>query len=269
MTSNDLRAYAAGFFEGDGCAYIGTCSEGYAKHEIRIAQKDRGILDWLRQQLEIGRVNGPYSGGMHQLVFSPRPARQFARWVLPYVRMERKRELLEQMLGGPTPEARHPFSWPYFAGVVDSDGSIGIYDQKSAGKTYPTPRLTVAQKGSPYLQTLVDGLGTGSVSGHTLSLGSGATRRVCENILPYLRVKRRAAEEVLALGHKTPSDSIYTRPEVAQARRLYVEEGLSASAVARRIGQKPATVNYWLRELGVTRSLAEAQQLRRTHEASP
>ena len=55
--------------------------------------------------------------------------------------------------------------------------------------------------------------------------------------------------------------------ETAEAQRLYAS-GLSALTVAERMGRKPATVNYWLRRLGVTRSLAESQGLRRGREGA-
>lgn len=51
----------------------------------------------------------------------------------------------------------------------------------------------------------------------------------------------------------------------AEASALY-GDGMSAKMVAEVMGRKPATVNYWLRSAGLTRSLAVAQTLRRARE---
>lgn len=71
----------------------------------------------------------------------------------------------------------------------------------------------------------------------------------------------KEAQEIRAKNRAPITD----RPEVAKAVKLY-RGGMSAWAVAREIGFKPATVNYWLRQLGETRTLAESQQLRRDSE---
>lgn len=47
----------------------------------------------------------------------------------------------------------------------------------------------------------------------------------------------------------------------AEAVRLYVEEQISAAAVARRLGLKAFTVKAWLSERGVLRSMSEAASL--------
>lgn len=59
--------------------------------------------------------------------------------------------------------------------------------------------------------------------------------------------------------------TVESRPEAQEALRLY-EADLSAADVARHMGRKPATVNYWLRKMGATRSLKDAQRLRRKKE---
>lgn len=60
-------------------------------------------------------------------------------------------------------------------------------------------------------------------------------------------------------------DAVHNNPKAEEAKRLY-QSGMSASDVARELGKKPATVNYWLRKMGVTRSYKEAQKLRRAKE---
>lgn len=77
----------------------------------------------------------------------------------------------------------------------------------------------------------------------------------------------RSREEAGKIASRNSPLNIHHRDEVKEAVRLY-ESGMSASAVARELGHKPATVNYWLRRLGKTRTLSEAQGLRRQHEAA-
>lgn len=55
------------------------------------------------------------------------------------------------------------------------------------------------------------------------------------------------------------------QPELQRAKAMY-EGGTPVSEIARVLGRKPATVNYWLRRMGLTRSLSAAQALRRQRE---
>lgn len=71
----------------------------------------------------------------------------------------------------------------------------------------------------------------------------------------------RARGEAISLAHERRLASFYEKPEILRAKKLY-KSGLSALEVARRLRRKPATVNYWLRKLGLTRSLSDAAKLR-------
>lgn len=71
----------------------------------------------------------------------------------------------------------------------------------------------------------------------------------------------RPLSEAQKISHKKRFANFYDRPEIKEAVRLY-KTGLSALEVARRVKKKPATVNYWLRKLGLTRSLSDAAKLR-------
>jgi transposase-like protein len=77
----------------------------------------------------------------------------------------------------------------------------------------------------------------------------------------------RPRSETASMGAEDRANSIHSRPEAKRAKRLYLS-GLSAAEVARQVGEKPATVNYWLRRMGVVRTLSEAQKVRRKKEAS-
>ena len=67
------------------------------------------------------------------------------------------------------------------------------------------------------------------------------------------------------IGGQKRVDGVGRNPAAQQAKELY-EQGIPIAEIARQVATKPATVNYWLRRLGVTRSLSEAQQLRRKRE---
>jgi hypothetical protein len=103
--------------------------------------------------------------------------------------------------------------WAWLAGFIDGDGCIGIYKQSG----YMSPRLTFTQKDRAILDHIISVLGTGSIKQHTekdamvttfggdpvfqLSFGSGATRKICARVSPYLLdpKKRRRATEVNGL----------------------------------------------------------------------
>lgn len=57
-----------------------------------------------------------------------------------------------------------------------------------------------------------------------------------------------------------------TKSSEAQEAKLLYESGMSTTDVAKKLGRKPATVNYWLRQMGATRTLEQAQKLRRSKE---
>lgn len=68
----------------------------------------------------------------------------------------------------------------------------------------------------------------------------------------------------VSMGLGKRRDGIHN-PQVEEVKKLYTS-GVSISEIARRLDRKPATVNYWLRQLGQTRNLKEAQRLRRLRE---
>ncbi len=110
----------------------------------------------------------------------------------------------------PLPDLPETF-WAWLAGYVEADGNIGIYNvhDRRTGYTYPTPRITIAQKDPEALQVIKACLGTGSLGrrGHTytgsimyaLVFGSGASRLLCSKMLPYLVAaeKRARCQRVL------------------------------------------------------------------------
>lgn len=66
-------AWAAGFFDGEGCFTSGAKkgSPRAGKYPIvRITQKDRGVLDRFRRAVCLGDVRGPYTSGKTAVIYS-------------------------------------------------------------------------------------------------------------------------------------------------------------------------------------------------------
>jgi hypothetical protein len=57
MCNNLELAWAAGFFDGEGCITLNTKGK---KFQASIAQVDREVLDRFKSAVEIGNVTGPY-----------------------------------------------------------------------------------------------------------------------------------------------------------------------------------------------------------------
>ena len=104
----------------------------------------------------------------------------------------------------------------YAAGVVDSDGYIGVkrsdYAQRhgDAGQAVYSPRVMVKQV-EPQAVGLLHGmfggyLGTGNPTAakgrplHTWEVHSANALRACEALLPHLRIKRAQAENAIECG---------------------------------------------------------------------
>lgn len=105
----------------------------------------------------------------------------------------------------------------YAAGVIDSDGHIGVkrndYAQRvrgDAGQAIYSPRVMVKQV-EPHAVELLHGmfggyLGTGQPSAakgrplHTWEVHSASAARACEALLPFLRIKRAQAENAIECG---------------------------------------------------------------------
>lgn len=271
-------AYLAGFVDGDGYITFGL-SEGYPFQNVVIAQKDRDFLEYWKRRLDIGSIVTQKNnwGEVSTLKFTNVPARYLCEGMAPYLRLKRQKALDAIMLDIPQDKSREMF-WPYLAGLVDAEGTIGIYKAQAGKKKqlYDTPKLQIPQKDRALLEGLIADLGFGNISRRGknlagnqmwyLSLGSKQVRAVVGEIRPYLMIKASVADEVLAHQKKVYVNSATDRPEAKRAAELY-QAGSTIADIAKELNAKPATVNYWLRRQGVTRSLSESQQLRRQREA--
>lgn len=76
----------------------------------------------------------------------------------------------------------------------------------------------------------------------------------------------RSRSDAIRRGQQRRFADIYKAPEVLRAVELY-KSGLSVAEVAKAIGRKHGAVYMWLRKLGLTRSLSDAQKLRHKQQA--
>lgn len=165
--------------------------------------------------------------------------------------------------------------WAWLAGFVDGDGCIGVYRMMG----YLNVRLTIAQKDPTMLYEIRDALGTGSVARrgktktkgvmHALVFGSAASREVIRQMLPYLRGKKEDAKAALEWKHIPKyerKNSATKHPKYDEVMSRY-RAGESAQALSQETGVKDATILYWVRTAGISRSFQEAQRLRRKREA--
>ena len=286
-------AYVAGFIEGDGFIYYGKNldrrnGKRYTQLRVGIVQKDMKVLEYFQEligegTISPGTVSGFSSERVPQIRFSTSTGKNICKKIEKYLILKREKALIL---------AEYDFNytsqgtvkdknliWPYFAGLMDSDGTINIYNQsqKVNGKkyTYPTPKVQLGQSNKPFLDELKIRVGFGSVvkrgktvTGKTMynfGFGSKQARTVCENILPYLVFRKENAEFVLNMKPKVPSNLIANRPEVQEAIKLY-DQGYTVRELGKKFGVSGATINNWVKKLGKTRTLAEAQKLRRERE---
>lgn len=165
--------------------------------------------------------------------------------------------------------------WAWLAGFIDGDGSIGCYYQ--SGRS--VPRVTIAQKERDVLDYIVECVGTGSVGkrGHTstgnvmhaLVFGSKKSRELCEEIYPYLWIKKVKAKAVINWKPKAVHERRNYRcnhPKHDECIRRY-KAGESANTIHLDTGVKGSTILDWARKLGVSRTFKESQRLRRKREA--
>lgn len=101
---NDIIAYIAGFFDGDGHVSLTKLSDDAAIPHyalaVGITQTERGILDWIQKQLDAGTVTSARKGptkeypnrkATWQLRFYGRDAEAVLKIIKPYLRVKQLR----------------------------------------------------------------------------------------------------------------------------------------------------------------------------------
>lgn len=122
---NCMRAFAAGFFDGDGCA----CCSGDLRIDIPQTAKDRAILDFFCDMFG-GNVSNVKprenrAPSVRWYVYND-GALAFAKFVRPYVLKSRKKREIDTMI-----EGRPGFGAAIKAGRDDSDDYISLEDVRS------------------------------------------------------------------------------------------------------------------------------------------
>ena len=156
-----------------------------------------------------------------------------------------------------------PLDLAYAAGVVDSDGCIGVkrsdYAMRvrgDAGQAAYAGRVTVKQVTPQAVELLHSMFGGHLLTGKPTAkrgrplmawnVHSASAVRVCDALLPYLRIKRAQAENVIALGalNSGPSRRGWELPKVDPGEPL-----VPLLEAARRAGRSP-DVAYQSAHLG-------------------
>lgn len=156
------------------------------------------------------------------------------------------------------------------AGVVDSDGYIGVHRRKAGewAANYQ-PRIQVKQVTPEAVDLFAASFGGHRYDGKpTTKKGrpllvwqahSAAAGRVCEALLPYLRIKRRQAENVLVLCEVNSrlGRRRFPVPEVVPGEQM-----VTMAEAARCLGKSYATVAQAVRNGSVPHVRTGPRQVR-------
>jgi transposase len=264
-------AYFAGFFDGEGYVGVGT-REGdrLAVLKATVTNDHRAVCEAFRDRFG-GFVQEPKLYGGRQgktswmwIVYSQQ-AKDFLAAIRPYAIVKRVQiDIALEFPIGKKGMRANPEWWEQRCAIRDAlqaakkqvwtapDGwGSGATKTKTALEAVPEVRKAIdLYRGGMSAQKVADQIGVkqATVSYWMRWTGNVRTRTEAQSLVGPRRV-----------------NSILVRPEAAEAEKLY-RTGMSVSDVARRLNVKPATVNAWLRVRGVTRSLKEAQRLRRARE---
>lgn len=92
------RAYIAGIFDGEGCVSSHK-SRGYTNLSLYIGQKDLSLLEWIRDELGLGRIYSERDCARLQ-ISKREEIREFVKLVYPYSRVKREQLKLGYLLAG-------------------------------------------------------------------------------------------------------------------------------------------------------------------------
>jgi hypothetical protein len=95
MSANEIGlAWAAGFFDGEGCTSTRVGGNGKTYLRVSIGQKDRRALDRFAVTVGGCKVYGPSVRGIHQIMLGDSDARRVLNLLWPYM-SEAKKEQAE------------------------------------------------------------------------------------------------------------------------------------------------------------------------------
>jgi transposase len=258
--------YAAGFFDGEG--YVGVVRyqrNGAMCLRCTVTNNNRPVLEMFRTTFggSIRRPDGPGDGGKRSWVWclTSGAAVAFLSAIAPHVVVKQ-------------PQVEAALTYPLGAlgrrvSADDRAKRLDLYYRLKGLKTEvrtedPDRRLAARVK----LEERADvqravGLYLGGSTVHQVAAEIRRKYSTVSYWLTSLGVTRPRVQALAIARKRRPG--LQSRPEVQRAIEIYAT-GKSAWATARDLGLGAATVNYWLRELGLTRSLTAAQRLRRHPE---
>jgi transposase-like protein len=266
MLSNE---YAAGLFDGEG--YVGvntsaTLGPRYHALHVTVTNTSKGVLDRLQERWggsvrPGGRPPNEVSGQTKTAwVWSAHAetAKAFLRDVESHL----------QIKGA---QARIALAFPLGArGAPVSDDTVAVREairialqELKRSDVTPWQRQEVpALRDDPQVQEAI-ALYQSGVSAREVGKQIGVNASTVGYWLRHTGTTRSRSD---ATRMSTRRDALAGRADVAEAVRLYRDEGLSVAEVGRRLGRPPGTINNWLRAMRATRTLSDSQTRRRVRE---
>lgn len=264
MSNIDIQ-YIAGFFDGEG--YIGV--KGGNNLSVTLTNNHKGILEMIQLMFN-GTLTAPKLYGLKHgkeawvLSFYGEKAKLFLEAICPCLVV--KKNQAELALTYPLKEIG--------ISLTDEMKQIrqSIMDQlKEMKQDYKDAksenwRSTRKQlEDDPKVQQAIE-LYTSGMETKEVADMLGAKIATVSYWLRTLKVNR-SREEVAKRSALIRKDRIAIRPDAQKAVELF-DKGLAIAEIARQLDAKYGTVYNWLRNLGKTRTLSEAQQIRRQNEVA-
>lgn len=262
MTDIDIR-YIAGFFDGEG--YVGV--KGGNNLSVTLTNNHKGILESIQRKF-YGVLTAPRLYGVKLgkeawvLSFYGKHAKLFLEAVCPYlvVKKDQARLALTYPLKEKgeflTEEMKQTRQF-----IMDQLKEMKQEYKDANPENWESTRKELED--SPKVQKAIE-LYTAGMETKDVAEELGAKVATVSYWLRTLKVNR-SRKEVAKRSSLVRKDRIATRPDAQKAVELF-DEGLSIAEIANQLDKKYATVYNWLRKLGRTRTLSEAQKIRRQNE---
>lgn len=251
--------YIAGLFDGEG--YVGVVHQ--KTHDcytlrVTISNTNPCVFPRLAEMYRSAVVRSERQAGCmvgYDWVINGPNALVFLRDIAPHVYI--KKDQVDLALTFPVGKNRAPVS------PEDRALRADIYRKLKLMKRSPPvragKRLRRSLESDVFVQRAVSLHGSG-MSAREVGEELGVKGTTASYWIRQLGLGRDRGD-ALRIANAKRFAGFYERPEIIEAKALY-ESGLSAHEVAKKLKRKPATVNYWLRKMGLTRSLSEAAKLR-------
>lgn len=255
--------YIAGFFDGEG--YIGV--KGGNNLSVTLTNNHKEVLEQVQKKF-YGVLTAPRLYGVKLgkeawvLNFYGKHAKLFLEAVCPYLVVKKNQARLAltypltEKGGSLTDEMKQTRQF-----IMDQLKEMKQEYKDANPENWQSTRKEL--KDDPIVQKAVK-----------LYLGGMETKEVAEELnakvntvsywLRTLKVNR-SREEVSERSALIRKDRLAIRPAAQKAAELF-DKGLAIAEIARQLDAKYGTVYNWLRNLDKTRTLSEAQQIRRQRE---